>query len=50
MTAGLKTLESRGGRERGNRQEEGDIRGKTEKVEVKLCGEKFAEERTRKAP
>lgn len=38
LTAGLNTLESGGDEKGGNRQEEGNIRRKTEKVEVKLFG------------
>ena len=46
LTAGLNTLESRGDEKGGNRQEEDDIRRKTGKVEVKLCGATCGRERT----
>lgn len=41
LTAGLNTLESRWDKKGRNRQDVGNIRTKTEELEVKLCREKF---------
>ena len=48
LTAGLNTLESKGDEKGGNRQEEGDIRRNTVRVEVKSCGEKVWRQKGKK--